>query len=109
MNTKEEFTELLEQVESPCKELLHFTTFKKLYLDPWMSEKFETVLPVDYHALLEAGKVKVEAVAETWADEDLEREADKTILPLLKEDQAVEEKRLEEIVNQIQKEDEKKL
>merc|ERR1719326_673275 len=62
VNTEKEFKDLLEQVDGPGKAKLHFVTFKKLYLDPWMSEKFETVLPVDYHQLLEAAKVKEEAM-----------------------------------------------
>ena len=82
VNTKEEFGELLEQVEDKDLNKLHFTTFRKLYLDPWMSEKFETILPVDYHALLEAGKVKGEAMAETWADEDEYMEGAKMMEPL---------------------------
>jgi len=70
VNTMEEFQELLAQVGSGSKEKLHFVTFHNLYLDPWLSERFETILPVDYHSLLEAGKVTGEAMAELWQDQD---------------------------------------
>lgn len=105
VNTKEEFGELLEQVEDKDQNKLHFTTFRKLYLDPWMSEKFETILPVDYHALLEAGKVKGEAMAETWADEDEYMEGAKMMEPLWKQDDEEEEKKAEAIAAEIEKQE----
>lgn len=97
VNTKEEYADLLKQVGSKTEDSLHFLTFKHLYLDPWMSEKFETVLPVDYHALLEAGKLKGEALAETWAEQDFEREAIKEAAPIFKEDDEEAKKRMQEM------------
>lgn len=104
VNTETEFAELLEQVAGKSAQKLHFTTFKKLYVDPWMSEKFETVLPVDYNALLEAGKVKGESMAELWAEEDGDKELDKEIEPILKEDEEEDRKMMQTMQQELEKE-----
>merc|ERR1719409_1695878 len=92
VNTAEEYSDLLKQVGAAAGDKLHFVTFKQLYLDPWMSEKFETILPVDYHALLEAGKVKEEAMADTWFMQEEEANLEKEIEPIIKEDMEEERK-----------------
>ncbi len=74
---------------------LHFITIKKLYVDPSMSEKLETVIPVDYNALLEAGKVKGDAMAELWAEEDGDAELEKEIEPILEEDEEEDRKMMQ--------------
>jgi len=95
VNTMEEFQELLSQVGSGSKEKLHFVTFHNLYLDPWLSERFETILPVDYHSLIEAGKVTGEAMAELWQDQDEYEKVAKMVEPLMKEDMEEEQRKLE--------------
>lgn len=105
VNTAEEFNELLEQVGEKNKHRgLNWLTFHKLYLDPWMSEKFETILPVDYHALLEAGKIKGESLAEIWKEEDESAEEEKVMAPLLEQDRKDAEKQMEEAIALAEKE-----
>jgi len=104
VNTEEEFKELLEQVGANAqKTKLHFVTFKKLYIDPWMSEKFETILPVDYFSLMDMGKVKGEAIQDTWEEQDQDAYAEKIMAPIEEEDRKEAEAAMKEQEEMLKK------